>query len=186
MCVCVCVCVCVGGGYAFFYVTHSKLRRAFCHSLGPCQAAVSSRGPQGHELDARALGLVWLVLSLGGGESSQSLGVIMGHVSSGGPSRFLSIRYSFCVLTSTREHGWPTRQLRKVRPRGAEGAWRWPSGGPYPGPWLPSDPWRAGWDGRLTWLHPTEQVSSAPFLAIDEPVDSNVVMIESTVWGTQR
>ena len=84
--VCVCVCVCVGGGYAFFYVTHSKLsRRAFCHSLGPCQAAVSSRGVQGHELDARALGLVWLVLSPGGGESSQNLGEITGHVSSRAP-----------------------------------------------------------------------------------------------------
>ena len=81
------MCVCVGGGgYAFFYVTHSKLsRRAFCHSLGPCQAAVSFRGLQGHELDARALGLVWLVLSLAGGESSQSLGVITGHISSGAP-----------------------------------------------------------------------------------------------------
>ena len=87
LCECVCVCVCVGGGgYAFFYVTHSKLsRRAFCHSLGPCQAAVSFRGLQGHELDARALGLVWLVLSLAGGESSQSLGVITGHISSGAP-----------------------------------------------------------------------------------------------------
>lgn len=59
--------------------------------------------------------------------------------------------------------------------------WRAPSRPP----WLPGGPRCPGWDDRRSWLHPTEQVGSVPFLAIDEPVDSDVVMIESTAPGTQ-
>ena len=129
---------------------------------------------------------MWLVLSLGDGECSQSLGVITGNVSSRAPPRFLSIHYSFCDLTSTCEDGRPTRQVRKVRPRGAKGAWGWPSGGPRPGP--PGSPGAhgvlAGITGGVGCI-PQSRSVQCHFSAIDEPVDSNVVMIESTAPGTQ-
>lgn len=109
------------------------------------------------------------------------------HTSTERPVGFLGFRY-FVFLAATCEGGRLARQMRKVRPGGAEGLGRsGPAGGSLcPGFLTPRGPPCPGRMEGSRWMCSKEQVTAMVSLAIDDPVESDLMTGWSPVLGIQE